>query len=188
MHFELFLIFGGLLVLGALVISAVGAKSESFPPNRGVLIGIVGIFAVLVAGTATYGWIHAADEKEEKEAKIAEEEAAAESAVGGKGEAAKGITVRALSSPADGALVYTPDGLKAPAGVLELIYDNPSMVPHNVALEFEGNELAKSEIVTKGESRLKLDLDPGEYVFYCTVPGHRQGGMEGDLLVTGRVN
>jgi uncharacterized cupredoxin-like copper-binding protein len=55
-------------------------------------------------------------------------------------------------------------------------------------LEFEGKEIGKSQIVTNSESTLKLDLDPGQYVFYCTVPGHRQGGMEGDLLVTGRVN
>jgi len=28
-----------------------------------------------------------------------------------------------------------------------------------------------------------IELDPGEYVFYCDVPGHRAGGMEGSLAV-----
>ena len=27
------------------------------------------------------------------------------------------------------------------------------------------------------------NLAPGKYVFYCTVPGHRQAGMQGDLTV-----
>ena len=31
---------------------------------------------------------------------------------------------------------------------------------------------------------LTLKLKPGSYVFYCTVPGHRQAGMEGTLNVS----
>lgn len=28
-----------------------------------------------------------------------------------------------------------------------------------------------------------IELDSGEYAFYCDVPGHRAGGMEGTLVV-----
>jgi uncharacterized cupredoxin-like copper-binding protein len=32
--------------------------------------------------------------------------------------------------------------------------------------------------------KLTLKLKPGRYVFYCSVPGHRQAGMEGTLNVS----
>jgi uncharacterized cupredoxin-like copper-binding protein len=31
---------------------------------------------------------------------------------------------------------------------------------------------------------LTLNLKPGTYTFYCSVPGHRQSGMEGTLHVS----
>jgi uncharacterized cupredoxin-like copper-binding protein len=30
---------------------------------------------------------------------------------------------------------------------------------------------------------LTLELKPGAYKFYCSVPGHRMAGMEGTLVV-----
>ena len=32
-------------------------------------------------------------------------------------------------------------------------------------------------------SQFSADLKPGKYTFYCSVPGHRQGGMVGTLTV-----
>ena len=32
-------------------------------------------------------------------------------------------------------------------------------------------------------SKVTADVKAGEYTFYCSVPGHRQGGKEGKLTV-----
>jgi uncharacterized cupredoxin-like copper-binding protein len=34
-----------------------------------------------------------------------------------------------------------------------------------------------------GRSTVRVALRRGRYDFYCSVPGHRQGGMEGTLTV-----
>jgi uncharacterized cupredoxin-like copper-binding protein len=34
-----------------------------------------------------------------------------------------------------------------------------------------------------GVSNFTVTVKPGKYQFYCTVAGHREGGMEGTLTV-----
>jgi plastocyanin len=88
-----------------------------------------------------------------------------------------------VSSPADGSLVFEPESLTAKAGAVTIEYDNPSPVDHSVAIEAGSETLAESEIVTDATTSASADLEPGEFVFYCTVPGHREAGMEGTLTV-----
>ena len=92
-----------------------------------------------------------------------------------------------VSSPADGGLVYEPNGLTAKPGNVTITYDNPSPVPHSIAVATaNGNVLGQVQPFTNGKQSVELtNLAPGEYVFYCTVPGHREAGMQGDLTVLG---
>jgi hypothetical protein len=71
--------------------------------------------------------------------------------------------------------------LEASAGTITIELANESSIPHNVAIEGGGDE--ESPTVTGESTSLTVDLQPGTYTFYCSVPGHREGGMEGTLTV-----
>lgn len=86
----------------------------------------------------------------------------------------------------DGQLAYTVSAASAPAGALQIDSRNASSIPHDIALQegTDGAELGKGETVSGGGvSRVSVDLRPGRYTFYCTLPGHREAGMQGTLTV-----
>jgi mono/diheme cytochrome c family protein len=78
MEQTLFYVFGITLVVCALAVTAAGLRFESFPPSRGLMVGIVVGFAALVGATATFAWMNAEDEQSEHAAEHAEERAAAQ--------------------------------------------------------------------------------------------------------------
>jgi plastocyanin len=84
-----------------------------------------------------------------------------------------------LTADPDGGLSFDQTELTAAAGEITIELVNDSGVPHNV--EIEGQEA--SETITEGTTELTVTLEPGEYVFFCNIPGHREGGMEGTLTV-----
>lgn len=89
----------------------------------------------------------------------------------------------ALAADPSGQLAFDKKTLTAKSGQVEIDLSNPSDLPHNVTIE--GNGIDKGgQTVGKGQtSTVTADLKPGQYTFYCSVPGHRQGGMEGTLTV-----
>jgi mono/diheme cytochrome c family protein len=90
-----------------------------------------------------------------------------------------------LEIPADpnGALAYEFKDAEAPAGRLEIDSVNDSSTPHDISLEGSGVNDKGDVVQDGGTSKINVDLQPGEYTFYCSVPGHRAGGMEGKLTV-----
>jgi uncharacterized cupredoxin-like copper-binding protein len=56
---------------------------------------------------------------------------------------------------------------------------------HNVTVESSsGTIVGKTPTFAGGSKTLTLSsLKPGTYKFFCSVPGHRQAGMEGTLTV-----
>jgi plastocyanin len=81
------------------------------------------------------------------------------------------------------ALAFDETKLSAKPGEVTIDFDNPAPIPHNVVIEEDGKELAGFEPITEGKKALSADLEPGAYTFYCSVPGHREAGMEGTLTV-----
>lgn len=96
------------------------------------------------------------------------------------GAAGKSVTITAA---ADGSLAYDEESVTAKAGEIEINFDNPSDVIHDVVIEDGGTDVGGTDRVTNGSTSVKVDLEPGEYVFYCSLTGHRTAGMEGTLIV-----
>lgn len=96
----------------------------------------------------------------------------------------KGTELKIAADP-NGALKFDKDTLKAPAGTVTIVMDNPSTLPHAVEIEGGGTEAKGETVSTGGKSTATApDLKAGKYVFYCPVAGHREAGMEGTLTVT----
>jgi plastocyanin len=198
---DFFFVTGIVLVAAAVVLAFFGiTRSDRFPPNRAVMTGLIALFAAGVATTMAFAIVKANDEQSERNEKLAAEEttAQAEANPAGQPQASGGGNQQApqpagaaqqlaVTSPADGSLTYSPNGLTAKPGNVDVTYTNPSPVPHSIAVATaNGNVLGEVQPFTSGKQSVDLtDLKPGKYVFYCTVPGHREAGMQGNLTVGG---
>jgi len=93
-----------------------------------------------------------------------------------------GETVQVAADPG-GELAFEQDSLTAPAGSVTFAFTNEANVPHDFKIEQDGEDVGGTEIVTAGEAEATVDLEAGEYTFYCSVGNHREEGMEGELTV-----
>ena len=60
---------------------------------------------------------------------------------------------------------------------------NPQPIGHDIAVEGNGVNAKGPVVENGGTSKFSVNLKPGTYTFFCTVPGHREGGMVGKLTV-----
>jgi plastocyanin len=95
-----------------------------------------------------------------------------------------GGSTLAIEADPGGALAYTTDEATAKPGKVTIDFNNPQGLTHDVAIESSsGEEVGATELIAEGEDSTTVDLKPGTYHYYCTVPGHREAGMEGTLVV-----
>ena len=91
-----------------------------------------------------------------------------------------------------GAFRYAQDRLEATAGRAELVLVNKDVHQHDVRIQtgrkccYEpgAKDVGGTDVITKGTAKTLVDLRAGEYVFFCSVAGHAEDGMQGRLTVT----
>ncbi len=99
------------------------------------------------------------------------------------GGAGAGGTIKIGADPG-GQLAYTTGDLETKAGTVTIEFDNPAAVSHDVRIEdSSGSDLGGTSVITESSETAEVELEPGTYTYFCSVPGHRQAGMEATLTV-----
>lgn len=170
-----FHVLGGLFAVWALIVAFLGITRGEFPGKGGREGGVAAISIVLALAAISSAIITSAlEDEEEGESHAAPAEG--EKAPGG------GQQLKLQADPT-GKLVFDKKSLEAKSGPVTIAMTNPAQLQHDVSIEGSGVE-EKGKVVGKdGTSTVTADLKPGTYTFYCSVPGHRAGGMEGTLKV-----
>jgi len=204
-----FYIAGGLLVVWAMTLSlGLGMRKPDFPGSlagQRMVVAITGVLVVAAVATAVLtasvpAKSAVAPTKTLEQAPIPV--VSAPVPVGASSASSEPVastgTPAPASSPAPGKagsaltlaanptglLAYNTKLLSAKAGTVSITMTNMSPLEHNVTVA-EGSKILGSTPTFKGGSKtLTLKLKPGRYTFYCSVPGHRQAGMEGTLNVS----
>ena len=94
-----------------------------------------------------------------------------------------GQTLKLAADPG-GLLKYDKTSLTAKSGTITIDFTNAAPLAHNLTIATASGAVQATTPTFQGGSKtLSVSLKPGSYTFYCTVPGHRQAGMEGKLTV-----
>lgn len=89
-----------------------------------------------------------------------------------------------LEANSEGQLKFSTASLTAKAGKVSIDFTNKSPLAHNMTIESSAHKILGATPTFQGGTKtLTLDLKPGTYKFFCSVPGHRMAGMEGTLTV-----
>jgi plastocyanin len=208
-----FYIAGGLLTVWALTLSlGLGMRKPGWPPNATGQRTITAITAVLVLAALATAVVTSSSPAKgsvpptqtQEQAPIPVEGApvstssASSSAPSTSESTASTSTPAPSSTPAAGGassslklaaspggeLSYNTKTLSAKAGTVTITMANMSPLEHNVTIAEGSKVLGATPTFIGGTRTLTLKLKPGKYTFYCSVPGHRQAGMEGTLNVS----
>jgi plastocyanin len=191
-----FFIAGGALVVWALIVSlGLGMRRPDFPSGPSQQRGIIAVTVVLVLAAVSMAVVTSGGSTKKTATAAATTSPAATSSAVTSPTATTG-TPAPPSSPAaastsltlaanpEGQLSYNTKQLSAKAGKVTITMTNMAPEEHNVTVAQGSTVLGATPTFQGGSKTLTLNLKAGTYTFYCSVPGHRQGGMEGTLTVS----
>jgi uncharacterized cupredoxin-like copper-binding protein len=164
----------------SLIVSMLVPRYRPQFPGRGLGVFIVAcllLFVGMMAAVVTFG--------KESEAATAEGHTTAAATTttttqGTTTQAAPATKVDVSETEFKITLAQTPTA----AGSYEFAVSNDGKIPHDLVVSGNGVN-AKTPLLNPGQSAtLKVDLKPGTYDLYCSVPGHKQAGMDVKLTVS----
>ncbi len=158
-------VVGAIVTLAILGGATVIAASPRLRTSSLVMVLAIALLLVMSAGLVTLG------PSEEKKA-----------AAPAGYKQPTGPAVNTLS--VDAVLPFNTHQYTAPAGINQIVYVAKE-APHTLAFsetKYAGFEL-KVNAVGKNDQG-KVDLTPGTYTIFCTIPGHEAAGMKATLTVT----
>lgn len=198
-----FYIFAGLLAAWAVFVSFAGLRRPEFPNTPQIARGVMAISIALPVATAAAAVLTAsipppAPPYNRGKAPVN----------GQKGQAppptplvaAGGTTTPAPPPPGapaprkteidadpSGQLAFLQKSVTLKAGKVTINFVNRAPIAHNLTIQqgtgATGAVVAGTATFASGSAKLTATLKPGTYTFYCSVPGHRQAGMQGTLTV-----
>lgn len=206
-----FYIAAGILVAWAILLAVLGLARSSFGEQRSLSTGIMVVSLVLMVGAtgtaaATASWPEHAGKADLKPlpdepavgtsdepngnvpgaaGTTTEGSSSSSSSSSGSASSGGGAPTGTVKLAADQSqLAFDTTSLTAKAGPVTIDFKNPAPIGHDVKVEdSSGKELGGTKVITSSQATAKLQLKAGTYTFFCSVPGHREAGMEGKLTV-----
>ncbi|MDX6650801.1 MAG: hypothetical protein QOJ97_2752 [Solirubrobacteraceae bacterium] len=194
-----FYVAGAVLAAWAVLLAFGGMRMPDFPGSPAAARAIMGISALLVGITLASAVGTASKHHSEAHAEGAAQQGHAtpendpqrghepEPAGTGKpqegaAQGSGGATIEIAADPG-GQLRFEQASVTARPGKVAVRFDNPSETPHDVTIARGTQVLGKTKVISGAKDATSVVLEPGSYVFYCSVPGHREAGMEGVVSV-----
>src|SRR5262245_16120623 len=166
-HGNVDVLVGTLFLLAILIGAAILSASPNMRSSSLALIGGGFVLIVLMGGWITIG--------------SSEEKGGGTTTLPPTGPSSEAFTTESSN-----ALKFTPPAGNIQTGISKITLDNAGG-EHTFHLEDETTLMDTLHVNAAGDavSGRAFFSKAGDYVFYCTIPGHRQAGMEGVIHVSG---